>query len=97
MKKSSPDAPKTQLFAYYEKYMLIMGTLGQALYYIQGIKIFITKSASDVSILGFLVGLISVSSWLVYGIFLKNKVLVFSNAVAVVGALFVVIGTLIFS
>ena len=80
---------------FYEKYMLAMGVLGQFLFYAQGIKIFSTRSATDVSIIGFLLGLIAVSSWLLYGILIKNRVLIIANAFAVVGALFVVIGILI--
>lgn len=75
--------------------MLIVGVLGQLLFYSQGIKIFLTKSAGDVSILGFSFGLISVSSWLIYGILLKNKVLIVANTFAVIGALFVITGVLI--
>ncbi len=75
--------------------MLSMGVLGQFLFYVQGIKIFVTKSASDVSLIGFSLGLISVSSWLLYGVLIKNKVLILANVFAVVGALFVIIGILI--
>lgn len=88
-------AAKSRFFLYYEKYMLAMGVLGQFLFYVQGIKIFATRSASDVSIIGFSLGFISVSSWLIYGVLIKNKVLVVANAFAVVGALFVIIGILI--
>ena len=86
---------KTRLLQYYEKYMFVVGTLGQLLFYTQGLKIFMNKSASDVSLLGFSLGLISVASWLVYGVLIKNKVLIISNTFAVIGALFVVTGILI--
>jgi MtN3 and saliva related transmembrane protein len=86
---------KPKFLMHYERYMLIIGVLGQLLFYTQGIKIFLTKSASDVSILGFLFGLFSVSSWLIYGILIKNRILIVSNAFAVIGALFVVVGILI--
>jgi MtN3 and saliva related transmembrane protein len=87
--------PKKKIAKYYEKYMLGMGILGQSLFYVQALKIFISCSAKDVSLLGFTLGLISVSSWLVYGIMIKNKVLIVSNAVAVVGAFLVILGVLI--
>ncbi len=87
---------KSKVLVHYEKYMFVVGILGQLLFFSQGFKIFLTKSAGDVSIFGFLFGLISVSSWLIYGIMLKNKVLISSNAVAVIGALLVVIGILIY-
>jgi len=86
---------KVKFAKYYEKYMLAMGILGQSLFYVQALKIFISCSAKDVSLLGFTLGLVSVSSWLIYGIMIKNKVLVISNAVAVVGAFLVILGVLI--
>ena len=96
MDENSIEVPsKSKFLIYYERYMLVVGVLGQLLFYTQGIKIFLTQSAKDVSILGFLCGLISVSSWLIYGIVIKNRVLVIANAFAVIGALFVVIGVLI--
>jgi len=88
-------AAKSKFLSYYEKYMLTVGILGQLLFYTQAVKIFMTKSANDVSILGFLFGLISVLSWFFYGILIKNKVLVIANAFAVIGAVFVIIGVLI--
>ena len=98
MENTTAEAPsKTRLLTYYERYMLVVGVLGQLLFYIQGIKIFMTKSADDVSIVGFLLGLISVSSWLMYGVLIKNKVLVLANIFAVVGALFVIAGILVYS
>jgi MtN3 and saliva related transmembrane protein len=94
-KNSVQTAPKSTLLLIYEKYMVVVGVLGQLLFYTQGVKIFMTQSASDISLLGFLLGLISVTSWLVYGILIKNKVLIIANAFAVIGALFVVTGVLI--
>ena len=87
---------KSKGLVYYEKYMFVMGILGQALFYTQGIKIFMSQSAKDVSLLGFTFGLISVTSWLIYGKLINNKVLMVSNAFAVIGALFVVAGILLY-
>jgi MtN3 and saliva related transmembrane protein len=96
MKDSSIEvSSKTKHLIYYERYMMTVGILGQLLFYTQGLKIFLTKSATDVSIIGFLLGLISVSSWLIYGVLIKNKVLVLSNIFAVIGALFVIVGILV--
>lgn len=98
MENNTIEIPsKTKFFAYYEKYMFCVGILGQLLFYIQGIKIFLTHSAKDVSIIGFLLGLLSVSSWLIYGLLIKNRVLVVANIFAVIGALFVIVGILIYS
>lgn len=94
--KIAEDSPKNKILFYYERYMLIVGVLGQLLFYVQGAKIFLTRSASDVSIIGFSLGLISVSSWLIYGMLIKNRVLIVANAFAVIGALFVIIGIFIY-
>ena len=86
---------KERVKKYYERYMLAMGVLGQSLFFIQGIKIFVNRSAQDVSLVGFLFGLVSVTSWLIYGIMIKNRVLIIANLCAVIGALTVVMGILI--
>ncbi len=70
----------------YERYMLAMGVIGQSAFYFQALKIYSHKSAQDVSLIGSLFAFISVTSWLIYGILLKNKVLILSNIVAVIGA-----------
>jgi len=81
----------------YEKYMFVIGLVGQMVFYLQAFKIFSTKSAENVSLAAFLFGLISVTSWLIYGLLLKNRVLFISNLFAVIGALSVVTGILLFS
>lgn len=81
----------------YEKYMFFMGFVGQMVFYLQAYEIFSGKQAKDVSLSAFLFGLLSVSSWLVYGILIKNRVLVSANIFGVIGALAVVIGILTYS
>jgi MtN3 and saliva related transmembrane protein len=87
---------KKKILPYFEKYMLLMGVLGQLLFYAQGLKIFMDRSAKDVSLLGFSIGLFSTSSWLLYGILIKNRVLITANIAAVLGALFVIAGIFIY-
>ncbi|HXH54778.1 MAG TPA: SemiSWEET family transporter [Gammaproteobacteria bacterium] len=82
---------------FYEKYMFFIGFAGQMVFYLQAYKIFSSQRAENVSLTAFLFGLVSVTSWLIYGIIIKNRVLIFANAFAVVGALAVVIGILSFS
>lgn len=81
----------------YEKYMLVMGSAGSLVFYLQAFKIFADKSAIDVSLPGFLFGLLSVSSWLIYACIIKDRALLVSNILATIGALSVVIGILIYS
>lgn len=80
----------------YERYMLFIGTAGQLVFYLQFFKILSDNSARDVSLTGFIFGLVSVASWLLYGIILKNRVLIISNAFAVIGASCVVTAILIY-
>ena len=44
---------RSKAFFYYEKYMFVMGILGQILFFSQGFKIFLTRCANDVSLIGF--------------------------------------------
>jgi MtN3 and saliva related transmembrane protein len=81
---------------YYEKYMMLVGVLGQSVFYVQAFHIFHHESASDVSFLAFSLGLISVASWFIYGVLLKNSVLIIANAVAIVGASSVLIAILMY-
>jgi MtN3 and saliva related transmembrane protein len=79
----------------YRKYMILIGVLGQFVFYAQFYHIITNKSARDVSLVGFISGLISVSSWLIYGIMLKDKPLIIANVVATIGAILTV-GAIIF-
>lgn len=86
---------KSKSFSLYEKYMLLAGFVGQLPPYIQGIKILQNQASENVSMLGFLIALLAVTSWLIYGIMLKNKALIFSNVIGVIGSIFVLILILI--
>jgi MtN3 and saliva related transmembrane protein len=70
----------------YENYMVLMGSASSLVFYVQAYKIFMLKSAHDVSLVAFLFGLISVISWLIYGWMIKDKALIVSNTLAVIGA-----------
>ncbi len=81
---------------FYEKYMFVIGGSGSLIFYLQAIEIFNEQSAAAVSLLAFVIGFISVASWMVYGVLIKNRVLFFSNVLATIGALLVVIGILMY-
>ena len=87
---------QARISRYYEKYMFVVGIFGQAVFYAQALKIYSTQSADDVSMVGFSFGLVSVSSWLIYGMLLKNRVLIISNIIAVIGAAMVILGILLY-
>jgi len=88
---------KSKLLAYFEKYMLAVALLGQMIFFAQGIKIFLTHSANDVSLTGFSFSLIACMSWVVYGVLIKNRVLIIANIFAIIGAIFVIIGSLLYT
>ncbi len=81
---------------FFKIYMVFIGIFGQLVFFAQAYKIFTTHHAGDVSLFGFCTGLVSVTSWLIYGIFIKDTPLVIANSVAVLGALLVVIGIFIY-
>lgn len=85
-----------KLIKIFERYMFVIGTLGQLVFYIQAFEIFKNENAGEVSFVAFLFGFFSVLSWLVYGILIKNSVLIFVNTFAVIGALSVLTAILIY-
>lgn len=82
---------KNVLYKFYEHYMIVVGSLSSMVFYLQAYKIAVYKSATDVSLTAFICGLISVISWLIYGVLLKNKPLIASNALATIGATLAVV------
>lgn len=82
---------------FYEQYMFFIGIAGQLVFYLEAYEIFSAQKAENVSLTAFLFGLVSVTSWLIYGIILKNRVLICANVFAVVGALAVVTGIVLYS
>lgn len=80
----------------YKHYMVFIGVIGQLVFYAQAYKIFTTHNVSGVSLFGFSIGLLSVTSWFIYGIILKDFPLFLANLVAIIGALAVVVGILLY-
>ena len=84
------------MLEWYKKYMFFIGIFGQFVFYSQFYAIISNKSAKDVSLFGFICGLLSVSSWMLYGIMIHDKPLIVANVVATIGALLTVIGIIIY-
>ncbi len=74
------------MLKWYRPYMIFIGLAGQLSFFLQFATILTNKSAANVSLSGFTCGLVSVASWLIYGLLLKDKVLIISNVVATIGA-----------
>lgn len=85
-KETDAKRSPSPLLYYYTKFMILIGILGQSLYYLQAFKIYMKRSAQDVSLEGFLIAFFSLACWLIYGILIKDKVLIIVNIVAVFGA-----------
>lgn len=77
---------KNKFLNYYEKYMFVVGICGHFIFVLQFLKIISNKSASDVSLEGFLVAFFSLLSWFVYGVLKKDYVLIIVNLFGVLVA-----------
>lgn len=76
--------------------MLVVAILGQFLFYSQLYTVIHHKSAVNVSLEGFVCSLITVISWLIYGLMLRDKVLIISNIIGCIGAFGLVIAILLY-
>jgi len=77
-------------------YMSWVVSLGQSMHYIQAWKIYTTKSAEDISLVAYIICLILLVHWLVYGIVVKDRVIVLAETLGVIGSTLVIIGTIIY-
>ncbi|WP_341751311.1 MULTISPECIES: SemiSWEET family sugar transporter [unclassified Candidatus Tisiphia] len=91
------EKTKNKLIIFFDRYMILAGTMGQYLFYTQAYKIFTTKSADDLSLDGFLVIIIVTLSWLIYGIIHHNITIIVAQIVGLVGMIMVVIGILLYA
>ncbi len=81
---------------HFEHYTNVMGPIGNLMFYFQAYEIFVTKSSGSVSLIGFTISIIALTSWLLYGLALKNKPLIIANAVGALGAVMVVLGIIFY-
>ncbi|ABV75299.1 hypothetical protein A1C_05235 [Rickettsia akari str. Hartford] len=81
---------------FYEKYMTIVGTIGNFMFYVQAHKIFTCKSSASVSMHAFTISAIALCSWLIYGILIKNTPIIIANIVGFIGALLVLLTIIIY-
>lgn len=82
---------------YYEKYISVVGTIGNSMFYFQFYKIITEKNAGSVSLIGFSISVLALTSWLIYGIILKDKPLIIANVAGAIGAALVTASILIYS
>jgi MtN3 and saliva related transmembrane protein len=84
---------KKQLFTLYMSWVV---NLGQSMHYIQAWKIFTTKSAEDISLTAYIICLILLIHWLIYGIITKDKVIITAETLGIIGTTLVIAGTIIY-
>jgi len=77
--------------------MVIIGTVSQAMHYIQAWKIFATKSASDVSLAAYIISFFCLINWMMYGIIISSKPLIYAEIAGLIGATSVIIGVILYS
>lgn len=87
---------KTKALKFYKYYMAIIGTAGQCANYIQAYKVYVTKSAQDLSMLAILLASIAITSWLIYGFFIKDYPIIISNIIGFIGAILLVAGIILY-
>lgn len=76
--------------------MSAIAFLGSCVYYIQSFRIFKRKSASDLSLPGYLISLFTSLNWLAYGYFINDIPLISSGSISALGAGLVVTGILLY-
>ena len=81
---------------WYKKYMFVVGTCGQFVFYSQFFEIIQNQSSEGIPLFGFMCGLLSVSSWMVYGFMIRDMPLMISSTVGTIGALLTVGSILIY-
>ena len=77
--------------------MLWVANLGQSMHYIQAWKIFTTRSAEDISITAYIVCLVLLLHWLVYGIMIKDRIIILAETLGIVGTILVLVGAALYS
>jgi MtN3 and saliva related transmembrane protein len=80
-----------------ELYMTGVIALGQSAHYIQAWKIFVTQSASDMSLLSYSIYFTLLLHAFGYSILINKKLLMFAEGVGLIGAGSVIAGILLYS
>ena len=90
--------PKDSTFKrLFERYMLLVAVGGNGVFYAQAYEIYSKQEAANVSLFAFSISVWALTSWLIYGFILRNRILIVANIVGVLGAVLVVAGILLYS
>ena len=97
IKHKAPAFNKPNIKAFYVKYMVIIGTMGQVMHYIQAWKIFTTKSASDISLAAYVISFFLLLNWMIYGVIISSKPLIYAEITGLIGVVIVIVGVITYS
>ena len=81
---------------FFKTYMAWVVNLGQSMHYIQAYKIYNTQSAEDISVASYIICLILLIHWAIYGILVRDKVIIIAEILGIIGVMLVLIGTQIY-
>lgn len=82
--------------SYINIYMSIIAFLGSLVYYIQSYKVFKKKSASDLSLLSYIISCFTSLNWLIYGLATDDLPLIASGFISIIGSILVVLCIIIY-
>ncbi|MCC6572480.1 MAG: hypothetical protein IT462_01700 [Planctomycetes bacterium] len=90
-------APRQSEFArWFKRFMFVPGVGGNFVPLIQAARVFAEHDSKAQSLEGWLVALFCLSCWLMYGVVLKDKVLIIANIVGVINVIVLCIGILMY-
>lgn len=86
---------REKIISIYDKYIVLIGIGGHFMFVLQTYKLWVSKSAEDLSLEGFIVSFFSLVSWLIYGLLKKDLPLIIVNIFGAVASLVCIISILI--
>lgn len=75
---------REKILTFYDKYMVIIGILGHSFFVFEDYEIIRAGSSQNLSLQGFIVTLLALLSWLIYGLLKKDRVLIIVNVVGAI-------------
>ncbi len=81
---------------FFKTYMAWVVNLGQSMHYIQAYKIYTNRSSENISLTAYIIGLILLLHWLIYGIIIKDKVIISAETLGIIGVSLILLGTQIY-
>ncbi len=89
--------PRQSEFArWFKRFMFVPGVGGNFVPLIQAMRVFAEHDSKAQSLEGWLVALFCLCCWLMYGVVLKDKVLIIANIVGVINVIILIIGIMMY-